>query len=407
MTIVRYLLLIALVLTGVSLAQDKPNTDPEKAFKFGDKNKDGKLSREEFRQLLRNGPRFKDNPKIIDLLFDRLDADGDGSLTLAEFKNIVGTPRKKEPMEPVVEKPATSEQIAFFEKKIRPVLIAECFKCHSTEKDSKVRGGLRLDTRDGLRAGGDSGAAIVPGNAGKSLLVKALRHVDDKLVMPPKTKLSATIVADFVKWIDDGAADPRSEKTIAYSEIDIKKGREFWAFQAPKKHSAPKLESTWPRTDVDRFLLASLEKKSLKPVADADRHTLIRRVTFDLTGLPPTPEEIAAFVKDTRDDALSHVVDRLLKSPQYGERFGRHWLDVARYAESSGKQTNFTYPHAWRYRDWVIDAFNADKPYDRFIKEQLAGDLLPAKTNKERAELLIATGFLAIGSKPHNERNLT
>src|SRR5262249_9003577 len=187
------------------------------------------------------------------------------------------------------------------------------------------------------------------------------------------------------------------------------KGRTFWSFQLPKQRTPPAVKNTsWPKSDIDRFLLAGLEAKGLAPVADAEPRTLLRRMYFDLIGLPPAPEEVEAFSKEygaKPQGALEGAVDKLLSSPQFGERWGRHWLDVARYAESSGRSINFAYPHAWRYRDYVVAAFNADKPYDRFIREQLAGDLLPANDDKEKAEFLVATGFLAIGPKTHDERN--
>jgi hypothetical protein len=303
----------------------------------------------------------------------------------------------------------TPEQLAFFEKNIRPVLVKECYGCHSKNAE-KVRGGLTLDTREGLRKGGDNGPALVPGDPKKSLLVKAIRQTDDELKMPPKKKLPDEVIADFEKWIAAGAADPRDgpARVVKY-EIDIEKGRKFWSFQPPKRTEPPAVkDAAWPKGAIDRFLLAGLEAKGLKPVADADPRTLLRRVTFDLTGLPPAPEDVEAFVKDYTDRpdaALAAAVDRLLASPAYGERWGRHWLDVARYAESSGRTVNFAYPQAWRYRDYVIASFNADKPYDQFVREQLAGDLLPAKDDREKAEFLVATGFLAIGPKTHDERN--
>jgi hypothetical protein len=307
------------------------------------------------------------------------------------------------------EKAPTSEQIAFFEKSIRPVLVRECYSCHAKTAE-KVRGGLKLDTRDVLRKGGDSGAAIVPGDPKKSLLMLAIRHAEDVKPMPPKKKLADEVVADFEKWIAMGAPDPRDSgaKTVKV-EIDIEKGRKFWAFQPVKKSTAPTVQNTaWPRSDIDRFLLAEMEAKGLRPVADADPRTLLRRLSFDLIGLPPTPEDAEAFVKDYQARprmALEKATDKLLASPQFGERWGRHWLDVARYAESSGRAANFSYPHAWRYRDYVIASFNADKPYDEFIREQLAGDLLTAKDDRQKAEYAIATGFLAVGPKSHNERN--
>jgi hypothetical protein len=307
------------------------------------------------------------------------------------------------------ETPPTPEQIAFFEKSIRPVLVKECYRCHATTAE-KIKGGLTLDTRDGIRKGGESGPAVVPGDVKKSLLLTAIKHVKDELRMPPNKKLADEAIADFEKWVAMGAPDPRDGLAkIAKYEIDIEQGRKYWAFQPPRKAAPPAVkDAAWPRGDIDRFLVAGLEAKGLKPVADADPRTLLRRVTFDLIGLPPAPEEVEAFVKAYAADpqaALESVVDRLLASPQFGERWGRHWLDVARYAESSGRSVNFAYPYAWRYRDYVIDAFNKDKPYDQFIKEQLAGDLLSAKDDREKAEFLIATGFLAIGPKAHDERN--
>ncbi len=317
---------------------------------------------------------------------------------------------KAEPKkELAAEESATPEQIAFFEKSIRPVLVKECYTCHAATAE-KIKGGLLLDTREGIRKGGDTAPAVVPGDPKKSLLIQAIRHVKDDLTMPPKKKLDDNVIADFEKWITMGAPDPRdgSVKSTKH-EIDIEKGRKFWAFQAPKKPTLPALNNAaWPKGDIDKFLLAELEAKGLKPVTDADPRTLVRRLYFDLIGLPPAPEEVEGFVKEYSakpQAALEKVVDHLLASPQFGERWGRHWLDVARYAESSGRSVNFAYPHAWRYRDYVISAFNADKPYDQFIREQLAGDLLSAKDDKEKAEFLIATGFLAIGPKTHNERN--
>ncbi|MFM8273609.1 MAG: PSD1 and planctomycete cytochrome C domain-containing protein [Gemmata sp.] len=300
-----------------------------------------------------------------------------------------------------------AEQLAFFEKKIRPVLVEHCYECHSAES-KKVKGGLTLDTRDGFRRGGDSGPAIIPGGPARSPLMLALTSKNKDQAMPPKGKLPDSVIADFEAWVKMGAPDPREGKaaTVKKYEVDIEKGREFWAFAPPKKHAVPAPKNAaWVRSPVDAFLLAALEKKGLAPVGDADRRMLIRRVHLDLTGLPPTPEEAEAFVADSRPDALERVVDKLLASPHFGERWGRHWLDVARYAESSGRAVNMNYPHAWRYRDYVIDAFNTDKPYDQFIKEQLAGDLMGGADPKTKAERLVATGFLAIGAKTLNENN--
>jgi hypothetical protein len=302
----------------------------------------------------------------------------------------------------------TQEQLAFFEKKIRPVLVESCYKCHSAEAE-KIKGGLTLDTRDGTRTGGDSGPIIQPGNPDRSKLIASLKHKNPDTAMPPKGKLADNVIADFEAWVKMGAPDPRDGKAAAAPKkyaIDLVKGREFWSFVAPKKPTAPTPKNAaWVRSPIDAFLLAELDKKGLKPVGDADKRTLIRRVYLDLTGMPPSGEEVEAFVADTAANAFEKVVDKLLASSAFGERWGRHWLDVARYAESSGKTVNMNYPHAWRYRDYVIAAFNADKPYDQFVKEQLAGDLMQTDDPKKKAERIIATGFLALGAKTLNEQN--
>ena len=301
-----------------------------------------------------------------------------------------------------------SEQRDFFEKKIRPVLADKCYKCHS-EKSEKIKGGLVLDTREGIRRGGDNGPAVVPGDLKESLLIEAVRYASKDFAMPPKKeggKLPDEVIRDFEKWVQMGAPDPRDGAAKVVKKYDEAKAKAWWAFQPVKKPVVPAVQdAAWAKSDLDRFVLAGLEAKGLKPVADADKLTLIRRVYFDLLGLPPPHAEITAFVQDKSPEAFAKVVDRLLASPQFGERWGRHWLDVARYAESSGKDFNTAYPHAWRYRDYVIAAFNADKPYDEFVREQIAGDLLPAKDDRERAEHQIATGYLAIGAKSLNEQN--
>ncbi|HEV7406447.1 MAG TPA: PSD1 and planctomycete cytochrome C domain-containing protein [Chthoniobacteraceae bacterium] len=308
-----------------------------------------------------------------------------------------------------IDPPLDAGQTEFFEKNIRPVLADKCYKCHSAES-TKVKGGLLLDTRQGIRAGGDTGHAVVPGSVSESLLVKALHWEDKDLRMPPEKdggKLPDEVIANFEKWIAMGAPDPRvSDTKAAKKGIDLVKARQAWAYQMPKAAPAPAVkDAAWPRTEVDRFVLAAQEAKGLHPVADADRLTLLRRVYFDLVGLPPTPAEIEAFTRDQSPEALAKVVDELLARPQFGERWGRHWLDTARFAESTGKERNFTFPEAWRYRDWVIDAVNDDKPYDRFIVEQLAGDLLPSRDSVEHDAHLVATGFLAVGPKGLNEKN--
>jgi hypothetical protein len=288
--------------------------------------------------------------------------------------------------------------VRFFEQKIRPVLVEQCYSCHSASA-RKPRGQLLLDSRAGLLKGGASGPAIVPGKPRESLLIQALRHED--LAMPPQGKLPPAVLADFERWVALGAPDPRDGvSTWAAKGIDLEAGRKFWAFQPPRHHEAPQVkDSNWCRGDVDRFVLAKLQGAGLQPVADADRVTLIRRVTIDLTGLPPTPAEIDAFVGDQRPDAFARVVDRLLASPHFGERWARHWLDVVRYADSNGKDENLTFHESWRYRDYVIRSFNQDRPVDQFLREQLAGDLLPAANQAQRDEQLIASGFLVLGPK--------
>ena len=315
--------------------------------------------------------------------------------------------------QPAAAKPAertpSAEQLAFFEAKIRPVLVEKCYKCHATGEGHRVKGGLALDSREGARQGGDTGPAVVPGDVKKSLLLEAIRYTTKDLQMPPEKeggKLSDSVILDFERWIQTGAADPRSGGTLVKKEYDGAKARDHWAYQLPKAAPVPEVNNAaWPKSDLDRFVLANLEAKGLAPVADADKLTLLRRVYFDLIGLPPTFEEITTFLDDKSASPLAKVVDQLLASPQFGERWGRHWLDVARYAESTGKDVNTAYPHAWRYRDYVIAAFNADKPYDRFVREQVAGDLLPSTSDKQRAEQLVATGFLALGTKSVNEMN--
>jgi cytochrome c553 len=294
--------------------------------------------------------------------------------------------------------------VDFFEKKVRPVLVTNCYNCHSANTNAK--GGLRVDDRLGLIQGGNSGPAVVPGKPEKSLLLQAVKHEGDVTSMPPKKPLSAEEIADLTTWIKDGAAWPKTTVAVTTANTKYDKLRkEHWAWQPLAKAPVPEVKDTaWPRGDVDRFILAGLEAKGLAPVADAERPALLRRVTFDLTGLPPTIEEMDAFLNDQTPDAFGKVVDRLLASPAFGERWGRHWLDVARYGESTGSSRNVPFPQAWRYRDYVIDAFTTDKPYDQFIREQIAGDLLPASSDREKEQQMIATGFLALGVKDVNQR---
>ncbi|QJW98941.1 PSD1 and planctomycete cytochrome C domain-containing protein [Frigoriglobus tundricola] len=298
-------------------------------------------------------------------------------------------------------------KVEFFEKKVRPILADHCYSCHSA--DTKPAGNLRVDDRNGLLTGGNKGPAVVPGDPGKSLLITRVVQKDEKRRMPLEGQhLSDEQVSVLRQWIKDGAAWPavRVPASLGKPKPEYEKlKKEHWAWQPLTRPTVPAVNgAAWARGDVDRFLLAKLEAKGLKPVGDADKVTLLRRVTFDLTGLPPTPQEIDAFVADPSPKAFETVVDRLLASPAFGERWGRHWLDVARYGESTGPSRNIPYPHAWKYRDYVIDAVNFDVPFDRFVREQIAGDLLPAYSAAERDRLLTATGFLALGVKDVNQR---
>ncbi|MDA0588482.1 MAG: PSD1 and planctomycete cytochrome C domain-containing protein [Planctomycetota bacterium] len=303
-----------------------------------------------------------------------------------------------------------AEGIKFFESNIRPVLVEHCYECHSTKSD-KARGGLKVDSRDAMLRGGDSGPAIVSESLTKSLLYGSLLYGDDSdYQMPPKGKLPDSVIADFRKWILMGAPDPRVTTINANvdTKVDLEKGRTFWAYQTPVRTSPSKIKSSsWARTPIDGFVVATLDEQGLAPVDDADARTLVRRMFFVITGLPPAPDEMTDWTKrideasseQSRQIAVSQLVDQLLESPRYGERWGRHWMDVARFAESTGGDQNNIYQHAWRYRDYLIDAFNNDKPFDDFIREQIAGDLLPIKDDREWADNVIATGFLAVGVK--------
>ena len=296
---------------------------------------------------------------------------------------------------------ADSAGLEFFEKKIRPVLISECYQCHS--KDEKVKADLRLDWKGGWQEGGDSGAAIIPGRVGKSLLIQAIRHGDADLQMPPKKKLTAEQIADFEKWVAMGAPDPRAnaEATAQDKQMDLEAARRFWAFQPVKAPDAPKLKDpAWAHNGIDRHVLAALKAKGISPGPDAADLTLLRRLYFDLIGLPPTPAQMADFqaaVAKDRKSAIAKTVDALLAGPHFGERWGRHWLDVVRYSESTGGGRTLLMKEAWRYRDYVVNAFNTDKPYTDFIREQVAGDLIPGGTIAQRRERLTATAFLLLG----------
>jgi hypothetical protein len=288
----------------------------------------------------------------------------------------------------------STEGIDFFETHIRPVLVEHCYECHSA-KSTVLQGGLRLDSAERMRAGGDSGQVVVAHKPEESLIIEALRY--ESLEMPPTGKLPRNVIDDFVKWIDLGAPDPRSDVQSSAAEKSVPADpRKHWAFQRPKRPAIAKVRTkAWPRTDVDRFILEKLETAGLAPSPQANPRTLLRRLYFDLIGLPPTCEELAAFEADPSDARYEATVDWLLASPRFGERWARYWLDVARYADTKGyvftEDRNYT--HAYRYRDWVIASFNADRPFDKFIVAQLAADQI------EDSEFKPAMGFLTLGRR--------
>ena len=304
---------------------------------------------------------------------------------------------------------ASPQDVAFFEEHIRPVLVAHCYECHSAGA-KKLKAGLRLDYKGGWEKGGESGPALVPGKPEESLLVEAIRYHNADLEMPPDGALPKEVVARLEKWVKRGAADPRHDPgpTVTESKaIDLAEGRKFWSFQPIRNPDPPSVANQdWPRDPVDRFILAALEKEELTPAPDADPHTLLRRLHLDLTGLPPSLDEIKHFIGQYQQDpraTLEAKVDQLLSDPGFGERWGRHWLDLARYADSTGGGRAIPLPEAWRYRDYVIEAFREDRPLDQLIREQIAGDLLPADDDSAKLRNLVATGFLLLG--PHNYEN--
>ena len=272
--------------------------------------------------------------------------------------------------------PRDGKGVEFFESKIRPVLVKKCYACHSQDaaKAKKLKGKLLLDSREGVLAGGENGPAIVPGEPTQSLLLEAIRH--ESLEMPPNKRLNENVIRDFVKWIEMGAPDPRDGRKVDLRVADLQAGREHWAFRPLSKPSLPKARDVdWVCTPVDRFVLAKLQQQSMTPAEEANRRTLIRRAYFDLIGLPPSPQEVKQFVEDPSTTAYEDLIERLLNSEHYGERWGRHWLDVARFAESDGSDVheNKFRPAAWKYRDAVIKAFNEDLPWNEFVAYQLAG----------------------------------
>ena len=297
-----------------------------------------------------------------------------------------------------------TDGVYYFEKHIRPLLASRCFSCHSEASDD-LGGSLLLDSRSGWMRGGDLGPAIVPNSPNESLLIQAVRYKNTELQMPPDKPLSAHEIHLLEEWVRMGAPDPRiSEKNAQRNnEEEFVIAKQFWAFQSPHAHAVPipqVANQNWPRNAIDRFVLSKLEEHGLHPVQSADKLSLIRRATFDLTGLPPNAEQIETFLEDNSPDAFANLVDRLLASPLYGQRWGRFWLGVARYADSNGLDENIAHGNAWRYRDYVIRSFNDDKPYDQFVMEQLAGDLLPdSKDFATGRDRTIATGFLSLGPK--------
>jgi hypothetical protein len=300
-----------------------------------------------------------------------------------------------------------SAKLEFFEKRVRPILSENCYGCHSA--NTKAAGDLRVDDLNGLLTGGNNGPAVVPGDPDKSLLIQRITHTEQRLLMPKESDpLNEGQIADLRTWISDGVAWPAEAIPEDLGKVTAKYDslrKTHWAWQPLSRPAVPGVsDPSWPKGEIDHFVLAKLEAEKLPPVADADPATLLRRLTFDLTGLPPSPEAVEAFVRDPSPQAYEKEVDRLLASDAFGERWGRHWLDVARYGESTGPSRNIPYPHAWKYRDYVLDAVNRDVPFDRFLQEQIAGDLLPANTGDEKDRLLTATGFLALGVKDVNQR---
>ena len=296
---------------------------------------------------------------------------------------------------------SVASELNFFEKKIRPILVNECYKCHSEGK--KIKGSLRLDWKGGWLSGGDSGQAIIPGQAGKSLLIQAIRHLDSDLAMPPKKKLSSQQIKDLEKWVADGAYDPRTSDKISNNDkrLNIEAARRYWSFQPIKDYPTPKVKNkNWSKNSIDKFTLAEHEKRKLIHSDDADDITLLRRIYYNLTGLPPQDREIQKFLERVsvdRDNTITSTIDELLSRDDFGIRWGRHWLDIARYADSTGGGRTLLLNEAWRYRDYVIKSLNNDKPYDLFIKEQIAGDLLESSNPEQREERLISTAFLLLG----------
>ena len=297
----------------------------------------------------------------------------------------------------IVVLPAWGTDAEFFESKVRPILAANCYTCHT----DTAMGELRLDSLEAVLKGGKSGPVVIPGKPEESVLIQAVRRTHARLKMPPTGPLAAADVDALIEWVKRGV--PWGETAAHNAPADQLR---FWAFQRVNKPIVPQVKKkAWVRTPVDAFVLATLESKGMAPVKAADRRTWLRRVTLDLTGLPPTPEEVDAFLKDESPEAYTNVVDRLLESPHYGERWARHWLDLARYSDgllAAGVDTPM--PNAYRYRDWVVEAFNKDLPYDRFVKAQIAADLMP---EDQRKELMAGLGFQALGGNANDQVDVT
>jgi len=306
--------------------------------------------------------------------------------------------------EPETETPK-AEGIVLFDEQIEPVLVQHCYQCHSKQSEP-IGGGLELDSPAGIRRGGNSGPVLVSHDVNQSLLMRVLHNADRDSAISPQHQLADEIILAFEEWIRLGAPDSRARTGSTSNDQPLAAAQEHWAFQPPKEVNPPAVAQVdWPRNAIDYFVLARIEAAGLAPAADANRRTLVRRVFFNLIGLPPSPQQVEEFVADETPEGLANLIDQLLGSPHFGERWGRHWLDVVRYAESSGMEYNFTYPHAWPYRDYVIDALNQDKPYDLFLQEQIAGDLMPVGENESREAIearQIAPSILAFGPKRHN-----
>lgn len=303
------------------------------------------------------------------------------------------------------------DPLNFFEKRIRPIFVEHCFECHSSES-GKSKGGLLLDSREDILRGGDSGSALTEKDPDHSKLIEAVRWTNQDFQMPPKRALSPAQINDLETWVSIGAPHPvesTKEKKPKHTAPTVEEGKAFWSFRpigSPRIPVFEQAEQQWVQSPIDGFILASLKQSGLFPSPEADKETLIRRATYDLTGLPPTPEETQAFANNESPSAFAQLVEKLLDSQAYGERWGRHWLDVARYADSNGLDENVAFGNAWRYRDYVIESFQNDKPFNQFLTEQIAGDLLPYTTAEERIKNLTATGFLALGARVLAEPDL-